>query len=356
VRRDAISTLVYVLSIVFVMHVVAGCSVLEKRKQESVLEQLRTDALSGDAVAQLELGNLHNRGLTVVRNDELALYWYRLAALQGSAEGAFRTARLLVSQSPKHDDEVVAMFERAVNADFIEAHLAYANFLSSKEDTDTDVRVFELLLASAKHNVREAQYRVAELYTAGKGTPVDLRSALDWYRRAADQGDQKAQLVVGDFYLSGVVVTADASRALSWYERAAVQGSSQAQSNLGDLLTLDRYSPLRNFKIGAEWYAKSAKQGHAHARTRLASLYENGTGVSQDLQMAADLYFAAAQSGHASAECRLGSLYLRGRGVPQSRAEAERWFSLAAAQIPAGVAPVLGLIYYDCDQFDQING
>ena len=82
-------------------------------------------------------------------------------------------------------------------------------------------------------------------------------------------------------------------------------------------------------------------------------MYEDGTGVRRNIESASRWYRQAADRGSPMAQCQLGSFYHRGIGVTQDRDQAEYWFNLAAAQIPAGVKPIIGFIYYDCTQFDN---
>ena len=332
----------------------SGCTHL--RGVDGALSQLKQNAAAGDITAQIALAMEYESGEVIPANDSLAVYWYKTAAKQGSAEGAFRAATILFENNAVYTQEVEQLYAQAANAEYVEAQLGYANFLvatTAAVDSASKGRAFKLYLAAAQQELPEAQFKVAELYATGNGTAVDLSAAHKWYRRSAELGNVQAQLVVGDFYLRGIGIPTSVANAATWYERAAVQDSMQAQANLGDILTLDAYSSLRNLKLGAEWYRKSAEQGHSHASTRLGQLYEAGDGVVRDAGVAAKWYYAAAQAGHASAECRLGSLYLRGFGVPQNNTEAERWFLRAAEQIPAEISPVLGFMYYDCEQFDR---
>ena len=333
----------------------SGCSILEQRRINQQFTQLKNNAESGQIGAQLKIGREYETGTLVDRDIDIALNWYQLAARQGSAEGAYRAAKLMIDHNRKDSDEkITTLLEQAANQGYAPAQLALADFLSTLSNTDTlEQQIYNLYKAAAEQQVIEAQVKVARLLTEGRGTPRDLEAAVVWYRRAAEQGDKRAQLATGNFYLGGVTVPASVKEALAWYEKSAIQGNVLAQSNMGDLLTLDRYASVRNVDEGAKWYLKAANQGHAHAATRLGQIHESGTGgVNRDITLAAKWYRLAAEKGNSSAQCRLGSLYFRGLGVPQDNQEAERWFDLAAAQIPTGVTSILGFIHYDCREFD----
>ena len=331
----------------------SGCSVLTNYEQNATLAALTKQAEAGDPSAQVELGDVYERGLLGPKSNSDALRWFRKSAEQGSAEGAYRAAVLLQSAGEK-TSEVRLLLEQASQSGYALAQLALANLLSGQNASDSSMatEIFSLYRSAAEQGLQEAQLNTAELLVAGAGVERNLETALEWYRRAADQGARSAQLAVGNFYLRGVHVPLDLQSAYQWYEKSALQGSIQAQANLGDLLTLDRYVSLQDFDAGAEWYKKAASTGHAHASARLGHLFEEGKGVPRDLSLAANWYLQAAEEGNASAQCRLGSLYFRGRGLPQNNREAQRWFERAAAQVPAGVTTLLGFIHYDCTEFD----
>ena len=71
------------------------------------------------------------------------------------------------------------------------------------------------------------------------------------------------------------------------------------------------------------------------AAIRLATLYFDGTRVSQDYVTAAQWFNRAAQAGNPEAQLRLGILYRDGVGVHQDDVLAHMWLNLAAARFSA---------------------
>jgi hypothetical protein len=65
--------------------------------------------------------------------------------------------------------------------------------------------------------------------------PQSYEAAVQWYRRAADQGDAVAQFNLGVRYDNGQGVPQNYEEAARWYRLAAQQGQARAQSNLGVL-------------------------------------------------------------------------------------------------------------------------
>ena len=87
----------------------------------------------------------------------------------------------------------------------------------------------------------------------------------------------------------------------------------------------DHVTALREFRDAAE-------HGNAEAQFRLGYMYQVGSGVSVDDQLAVSWYRRAAELGHAEAQAYLGGMYADGFAVPQDLAEAAKWFKESAEQ------------------------
>jgi TPR repeat protein len=57
-------------------------------------------------------------------------------------------------------------------------------------------------------------------YQNGIGISVDCAKAMDWYFKAALQGNSIAQYAVGHLYEIGLGVDCDYQKALFWYSKA----------------------------------------------------------------------------------------------------------------------------------------
>jgi len=79
----------------------------------------------------------------------------------------------------------------------------------------------------------EAQYELGKMLERR-----DAVSAVEWYRKAAEQGHAEAQYNLGLMYTYGDGVVQDAVEAVAWFRKAAEQGHAQAQRRL-------RYATLR---------------------------------------------------------------------------------------------------------------
>lgn len=86
--------------------------------------------------------------------------------------------------------------------------------------------------AAAAKGDPDAQYNLGQIYKLGRGVPVDLAAAENWYRLAAQQGHELAQANYG------MVLFENGKReaAVPWLERAVGHGEPRAQYLLGVML------------------------------------------------------------------------------------------------------------------------
>ena len=94
-------------------------------------------------------------------------------------------------------------------------------------------------LAPPGHRRRLSAHNLGNAYAAGHGVTEDHALAVEWWTRAAEQGDAITQLRLGEAYEAGRGVPADLGRALDWYRRAAAAGNAQAREALERLAGRD---------------------------------------------------------------------------------------------------------------------
>jgi len=92
------------------------------------------------------------------------------------------------------------------------------------------------------------------------------------------------------------------------------------------------------------WFAL-AEAGDPEAQANVGYMYEEGLGVSQQLDVAVGWYEKAAASGSMQANHNLGMIFAEGRGAPQSWVRALRYFEEAANDIPAS-RYMIGYTYF----------
>ena len=101
----------------------------------------------------------------------------------------------------------------------------------------------------------------------------------------------------------------------------------------------------QNDSEALEWYRKAAEKGNADAQIELGKRYFDGRGVSANEAEAVVWYRKAADKGNTEAQLELGDRYFEGRGVEQKYSTAAEWYRKAAEQGIARAQYQLGLMY-----------
>jgi hypothetical protein len=73
------------------------------------------------------------------------------------------------------------------------------------------------------------------MYKNGFGVPQDYKEAVEWYRKAADQGDAVGQYNLGQRYTSGEGVLQNYKEAHIWFSLAVYNGYKPAQESLAQI-------------------------------------------------------------------------------------------------------------------------
>jgi len=124
----------------------------------------------------------------------------------------------------------------------------------------------------------------------------DVKQAVAWFRKAAEQGDAEGQYGLGMCYFVGAGLEQDDAQAFHWYSKAAEQGLARAQNNLGGMY-IDGRGVARDPELAVQWLVKAAEQGDVKAQNTLGAIYKTGNGVAGDDQEAVCWFGEAAGQG-----------------------------------------------------------
>ncbi len=133
---------------------------LQQQDYITSLKLLTPIAEDGEARAQALLGHLYAEGLGVAQDQQQAVYWYELAAMQGLAEVQFDLG----------------------------------NFYLNGDGVKADARkTFQWWRKAAQQGLPEAQYNLGLLYQQGIGVSQNSSQAKQWINKAATNGLPVAQ-------------------------------------------------------------------------------------------------------------------------------------------------------------------
>ena len=124
------------------------------------------------------------------------------------------------------------------------------------QDLDEAARLFR---TEAELNCPRAQFDLARILE----TKLDSEAALQWYRRAAEQGVTAAQARAGDLLSDGLFVTADPVESCQWLSLAAASGDKVSEIRLRRLkanLTIDQLAEVEKRVAAAKRRIDELKQ------------------------------------------------------------------------------------------------
>lgn len=117
----------------------------------------------------------------------------------------------------------------------------------------------------------KAQTVLGLLYQHGLGVERDIKTAIYWLEKAAEQDLKEAESYLGHLYLEGKFVEKDLEKAEKWLLKAAQHGEKEAQLHLG-LVYLDDKSAKKNVRSAEIWLRAAALQGSDEAKQELEKI------------------------------------------------------------------------------------
>ena len=97
----------------------------------------------------------------------------------------------------------------------------------------------------------------------------DRVTALKYYLKAAENGNDDAMVDCGRIYFEGIFgVEQDTEKAVEWFKKAGELGNSAALNNIGYI-----YNTNGNHKAAISWYEKAANLGDVVAMLNLSNTY-----------------------------------------------------------------------------------
>lgn len=242
-------------------------------------------AEKGDAAAQTLLAEIYSRGLGVPSDAEIAGVWYEKAAAQGIPEAQFQYALILLERGDADSvprEESIRLMKAAADAGNAKAQFNYAQLvIEQSPGFQGQADAYKYYRRAAERNVPDAQYAVAQYYTAGTGdVKVDLDEARKWLARAARNNFDSAQLELGNMLLSGIGGERDLEAGFGWIKRAANSGNVASQVALAKLYW-GGIGVEADSTEAAAWYVLARRAG---MRDRV--LDDFWEGISGDVQQA----------------------------------------------------------------------
>jgi TPR repeat protein len=269
---------------------------LGRAVKEDLAEALlwyRKAAEQGYADAQYQVGSFYEYGLGVGKDNDQAKVWYQKAADQGNLGAQTALKRLDGGHTPPNElTAAQVQYEKGYNYYVVPG--------TGNRDYQQAAYWFQ---KAADQGYAEAQFMLGLFFENGLGVGKDKDQARVWYQKAADQGNEDAKAALRQ--LDGGIdpeITPTAAReryemafnyqngygglhpdlkhALYWYRKAADQGYANAQYALGQSYEVGR-GVERDPAQAQAWYQKAADQGFERAKNALKRLDDASTSATE---------------------------------------------------------------------------
>ena len=246
-------------------------------------EFLESAAKLGIPDAGYQLGLIHERGLGGRKNLSMAFDAYAGAAATGHKDSAAALGRLTPQLSdtdiirskvlPTPAAEHLAWYTKASRLGKTPAQLALARIYLRGDGVPQNYDKAAALFRRAAVGGRnaEAQHALAVMLERGAGPKKNMREALRWYSKAAENGYAPAMLNLGFIYVKGVSVPQNFKKARDYFERAAAKNLAEAQYNLG-LLYQHGLGVEKNVPMAFKWFSLAVANQNAAAGKALDQL------------------------------------------------------------------------------------
>jgi TPR repeat protein len=175
-----------------------------------------------------------------------------------------------------------------------------AGYEGNPSDPPTALHLYKL---SAAQGYVSGQAQYARCFAKGIGAQQNLTKAYKWYKRAADQGDERSAFKYGRFLENENLFT----EAITYYQMASDAGLAKAHVAIGRFLEAG-VGMDQDYANAILFYQAAAEAGNGEAAYRYARMLHLGRGVTMDLVNARAYYQAALERGIIEAKQRLEEL------------------------------------------------
>jgi len=232
------------------------------------------DAVTADTVTAVDSAAAMGEMVTgVPRNYSEAMKWFKMAADNGDADAMIKIGAMYALGNGVSQDNIAA----------------------------------EEWFNKAMANNTDAVLSIALSYYSGfyGATKPHYPEAMKWLHKGADKGNYTAMMNIGFMYCDGKGVEKNDVEANNWFSKAAQKGGKDAMETIGASFY---YGNNDKYSEALKWYKKAAAAGADNANYMLGVMYEEGQGVTKNIDTAIIYYRKAAAAGNSAAKEALKKL------------------------------------------------
>ena len=322
------------------------------KDEGKALDLLKRAASGGDVSAVLQLGKYYSKGpsknldlalswlssaedgevfialgdlyVSEIRNDAIALKWYRKAADLKKPVAYKRLGWAYFNGRGVPADVTQAVeWDKLAWEEFPDVATNIASSYSRLGNTPEAVAWLERGIARGD---APSAYVLADTYRSCTCVERDHGKALELYKKAVDLGHVDSLLNLGRMYRDGDGVEKNIPLAIEYFGKAIERGQKD-----GNFWLATSYRDLGDHSRAIETFKKAAEAGDSTAMYVLAGYYRDGNGIKQSYTEALAWFKKAAEAGDSDAMNWVGRFYAAGWSVKQNYVEAGRWYEKAGA-------------------------
>ncbi|XP_028271788.1 death ligand signal enhancer isoform X2 [Parambassis ranga] len=175
---------------------IIGLESAKNEDYEQALTCFLAAAQHGYSKAQFNTGVCYEKGRGVNKDLEKALYYYRMAADAGHKQAQYRYAKLLLTsrshQSLEQLSTAIDLLEQAAAAGLTKAQVCLASVYAQNPERH-GCKSVQYLKMAAESGDDTALLLLGQCYEQGFGVQQNVRTAIEFYKRAAQAGNKHAK-------------------------------------------------------------------------------------------------------------------------------------------------------------------
>ena len=234
---------------------------------------------------------------------------------------------------------------------FVLANMAFSAHAAALNQSYEPAAVASYKVKADAGNAQD-QYFYARALLFGWGVKKDTAKAMEYARRAVDQGYERALRLVANGYEEGWLGETNLARAavchanfVRFAQKQAEAGDASAMCLLGAAYCAGQ-GVAQDQELSWQWFCRAATNDDAVALFLVGRSYANGKGVPKDLARAVAMMERSAELGYPDAMGFLGQAYLHGGWAVEKNPERGFAWCEKAARIGVVEAMMnLGLAY-----------
>jgi TPR repeat protein len=264
---------------------------VRKKWDDISVDKVKQAAESGDLTAQHYLGYICSTGERIAANGTESVAWYERAFGGGYLPSGNNLGVLYFNGGVVTQDMAKAIYYTRLAADkgwdnaVLILEYIYRTGPGAPEDYKESLQWFQR--ASAQGDAL-AMFGLYLSFKYGRGVSENEKEATNWLTKAAESGHALAQCELGYYFehmdwdrFHEISHFRDMRDAVPWYRRSADQGWTDGQYWLG-LCYLEGKGVDLDEEKGLEWMRKAADAGGSRPLAKLAELYNRGIGEPRD--------------------------------------------------------------------------